>query len=295
MSDTLKIIRADILGYCMGVRRAVEAAERALLESPIRPVYTYGPLIHNPQALERLSSVGVITLGGDFASLPADFAGASVVIRAHGVPPAERKVLEERNARVVDATCPRVLLSQKRARSYHEKGYAVFLAGDRNHGEIAGIAGYAPGCTVLENRSDVERIGDWPERAVLISQTTIKQSEYDAIAEALAEHIRELVVLATICPATLERQKALEELARRVDAIIVVGGKHSANTVRLFQTARHLLNATWHIETPDEIPPEIAGYASVGITAGASTPDEVIDAVEQALQKVYYTGKPNHS
>lgn len=295
MSDTLKIIRADILGYCMGVRRAVEAAERALLESPIRPVYTYGPLIHNPQALERLSSVGVITLGGDFASLPADFAGASVVIRAHGVPPAERKVLEERNARVVDATCPRVLLSQKRARSYHEKGYAVFLAGDRNHGEIAGIAGYAPGCTVLENRSDVERIGDWPERAVLISQTTIKQSEYDAIAEALAEHIRELVVLATICPATLERQKALEELARRVDVIIVVGGKHSANTVRLFQTARHLLNATWHIETPDEIPPEIAGYASVGITAGASTPDEVIDAVEQALQKVYYTGKPNHS
>lgn len=295
MSNTLKIVRADILGYCMGVRRAVEAAERALLESPVRPVYTYGPLIHNPQALERLSSVGVVTLGGAFESLPADFAGASVIIRAHGVPPAERKILEERHAKVVDATCPRVLSSQKRARTYYEKGFAVFLAGDKNHGEIAGIAGYAPGCTVLENRDDVERIASWPERAVLISQTTIKQSEYDAIAEALSGHIPELVVLATICPATLERQKALEELAQRVEAIIVVGGKHSANTVRLFQTARRICPACWHIETPDEIPAEIAHYASVGITAGASTPDEVIDAVEQALQKVYYTGKPNHS
>lgn len=295
MSDTLKIVRADILGYCMGVRRAVEAAEQALLESPIRPVYTYGPLIHNPQALERLASVGVVTLGGSFKSLPADFAGASVVIRAHGVPPAERKILEERHARVVDATCPRVLSSQKRARTYHEKGFAVYLAGDKNHGEITGIAGYAPGCTVLENRGDVERLTEWPERAVLISQTTIKQSEYDAIAEALSAHIAELVVLATICPATLERQKALEELSDRVEAIIVVGGKHSANTVRLFQTARQICPACWHIETPEEIPQDIAHYASVGITAGASTPDEVIDAVEQALQKVYYTGKPNHS
>ncbi len=295
MSDTLKIVRADILGYCMGVRRAVEAAERALLESPIRPVYTYGPLIHNPQALERLSSVGVVTLGGEPDGIPEDFAGASVVIRAHGVPPAERRILEARHARVVDATCPRVLSSQKRARAYHEKGYAIFLAGDRNHGEIAGIAGYAPGCTVLENRDDVERIAEWPKRAVLISQTTIKQSEYDAIAEALSARISELVVLATICPATLERQKALEALAQRVEAIIVVGGMHSANTVRLFQTARRLKPACWHIETPDEIPPDIARYSSVGITAGASTPDEVIDAVEQALQKVYYTGKPNQS
>jgi 4-hydroxy-3-methylbut-2-enyl diphosphate reductase len=285
MNRVTRIIRADIMGYCMGVRRAVEAAEQALLESPIRPVYTYGPLIHNPQALERLSRSGVVVLGEGHASMPLDFGGATVVIRAHGIPPVERDELLSRHAALVDATCPRVLSSQKRARSYWEKGYQVFLAGDRNHGEISGIAGYAPGCLVLENRQDAEKITEYPDKAVLISQTTIKQSEYDAIAEELSKHIRELVVLTTICPATLERQKALEELAGKVDGIIVVGGKNSANTQRLFNTALSLCGKAWHIETPDEIPQEVFALPTVGITAGASTPDEVIDAVEQALQK----------
>lgn len=295
MNRSLKIFRADILGYCMGVRRAVEAAEEALLESPIRPVYTYGPLIHNNQAIANLASKGIVTLRAEESALPGDFEGASVVIRAHGVPPGERAVLEMRHAHIVDATCPRVLSSQKRARAYHEKGYAVFLAGDRNHGEIAGIAAYAPGCVVLENQVDVERLESVPPRAVLISQTTIKQSEYDAIAGALSARIPELVVLATICPATVERQRALEELASNVEAIIVVGGRHSANTVRLFQTAARLCPAAWHIETPEEIPADIARYATVGITAGASTPDETIDAVEQALQKVYYDEESTHN
>ncbi len=296
MNHTLRILRADILGYCMGVRRAVEAAEQALLESPVRPVYTYGPLIHNRQAIENLASKGIVTLeAGDGDELPRDFGGASVIIRAHGVPPEERSVLETRNARIVDATCPRVVSSQKRARSYYERGYAVYLAGDRNHGEIAGIAGYAPGCVVLENERDVERLEELPGRAVLISQTTIKQAEYDAIADALARRVSELVVLSTICPATLERQRALEELASRVEAVIVVGGLHSANTQRLFLTARSLCPHSWHIETPEEIPAEISRYSSVGITAGASTPDETIDAVEQALQKVYYSGDSTHS
>lgn len=284
MSDPITIVRAEVLGYCMGVRRAVEAAEQALLDSPIRPVYTYGPLIHNPSALERLRSAGVVILAeGD--PLPDDFRGASVVIRAHGVPPETRAEIERRGARVVDATCPRVLSSQKRAEAWHRKGYAVVLAGDRDHGEITSIAGSAPGCVVVENPADVAGIDPCPERAVLISQTTIKQSEYDAIAKALASRVADLVVLNTICPATQERQAALEELATRVDGILVVGGRASANTQRLFATARSLIPASWLIEGPAEIPAAALALSRIGITAGASTPDEVIDAVEQALQK----------
>lgn len=286
MNRQIRILRADVMGYCMGVRRAVETAEKALLDSPLRPVYTFGPLIHNPSALARLAEEGVVITGTSDSPLPQDFGGRSVVIRAHGIPPAGRAELERRHALIVDATCPRVLSSQKRARSYHEKGYTVILAGDRNHGEIAGIAGYAPGCIVLETRDDAARLAAYPERAVLISQTTIKQDEYDEIARELSAHIPGLVVLNTICPATLERQSALEDLCSKVDGVIVVGGKNSANTRRLYNTALRLAGRAWHIETPDEIPDEVRALARIGITAGASTPDETIDAVEQALQKV---------
>lgn len=286
MSRPLKIIRADIMGYCMGVRRAVEAAEEALSKKTHGPVYTYGPLIHNPSALACLAAAGVIVIGEKGIVLPEDLSYSPVIIRAHGIPPKERAELVKRNAEIIDATCPRVLSSQKRAAQYSAMGYSVILAGDRNHGEIAGIAGYAPGCTVLENFSDAEQLDFYPERAVLISQTTIKQSEYDAIAEVLKKHISDLKVFNTICPATLERQKALEDIAGKVDGIIVIGGKNSANTQRLFSTAKELTPNAWHIETPDEIPDEVYSLSCIGITAGASTPDEVIDAVEQELQKV---------
>ncbi len=290
MKGDQRIFRAKIMGYCMGVRRAVEVTENALADAnrpPFSPpVYTYGPLIHNPVALARLSARGARVLSGSFADIPADFAGATVVIRAHGVPPVERLELVKRNARLVDATCPRVLSSQKRAKKWHDAGFAVILAGDRNHGEIAGIAGYAPGCIVLENKEDAERLVEYPARAVLISQTTIKQSEYDAIAQVLAKKIPDLRVFHTICPATQERQKALEDLVGLVEGVLVIGGKNSANTQRLFHTAQNLFPHAWHIETPEEIPAEARELAAIGLTAGASTPDEVIAAVEQALQKV---------
>ncbi|ULQ60366.1 4-hydroxy-3-methylbut-2-enyl diphosphate reductase [Brucepastera parasyntrophica] len=286
MNHERRIIRAEILGYCMGVRRAVEAAEQALLENPLRPVYTYGPLIHNSSALERLSAAGIIILNENEDDLPEDFGGKTVVIRAHGVPPSVRTELERRNACIVDATCPRVLSSQKRAKSYSEKGYTVILVGDKNHGEIAGIAGYAPGCIVLENREDVLQLKSYPQKSVLISQTTISQNEYDAIAEELSRHIPYLTVFNTICPATLERQDALRELAGQVEGIIVIGGKNSANTLRLYNTACELSGRVWHIENPDEMPEEIFFLTRIGITAGASTPDDLINSVEQALQKV---------
>lgn len=285
MNRVIQIIRADVMGYCMGVRRAVQAAEEALLDTPLRPVYTYGPLIHNPVALERLEKAGVVVIGEGYEPVPDDFGGKTVILRAHGIPPAERQELKRRKAVIVDATCPRVISSQKRAKKYFDDGFSVFLAGDRAHGEMTSISGYAPGSVIFQNAEEVEHHQDWPEKAVLLCQTTMKQSEYDSIATALAHHVPQLLVLKTICPATEERQQALAELAAQVDGIIVIGGKSSANTVRLYLSAKALCPNAWHIETENDIPQEARSLERIGLTAGASTPEDVVDAVEKALQK----------
>ena len=297
------VIRAEVLGYCMGVKMAVEAVRRALEESPHRPVYTYGPLIHNAAALEGLAALGVEVLepfpqgggasepaaggnAGGFLPIPDDFSGRTVVIRAHGIPPLDLEALKKRGARIVDATCPRVLSSQRLAAKFASEGAAVILAGDMLHAEIAGIAGFAPGCAVLENAADAERfvrLPQLPERAALIGQTTIRQREYDAIAKILAERIPHLEVCPTICPATEERQAALARLASEADGIIVIGGKNSANTRRLFAAARSLSPHAWLVESASEIPEEVSSIKRVGLAAGASTPAEIIDAVEAEL------------
>lgn len=285
MSKQIHIVRADVMGYCMGVRRAVQTAEEALLESSLRPVYTYGPLIHNPTAIERLEREGVVIIGEGYAPIPDDFEGKTVLLRTHGIPPKEREELVKRNAHIIDATCPRVISSQKRAENYYKEGFAVFLAGDKAHGEVTSVSGYAPNAVIIQNASEVELLSDWPEKAVLLCQTTMKQSEYDAIAAALSRHIAQLTVLKTICPATQERQQALIELAHCVEGILVIGGKTSANTHRLYLSAKDLCSNAWHIETERDIPSEVFALSKIGLTAGASTPDDVIDAVEKALQK----------
>ena len=303
MERRVKVVRADALGYCMGVKMAVEAVRRALEESPLRPVYTYGPLIHNAAAIDGLKRIGVEILepfpqekeAGEqaksekscpFLPIPDSFGGRTVVIRAHGIPPLDLEALKARGAHIIDATCPRVLSSQKLAAKLAAEGVAVILAGDKNHAEIAGIAGFAPGCVVLETARDAERFAqsvNLPERAALIGQTTIRQSEYDSISKILISRMPRLKVCPTICPATEERQAALERLASVADGIIVIGGKNSANTKRLFAAAQALAKSAWLIESPDEVPDEALSVSCLGLAAGASTPDEIIDAVEKKL------------
>jgi len=290
----LKIVKARVCGYCMGVRRAMEttieeacsAAEPSSVDGR-SSVYTMGPLIHNASALESLARLGVSVL--EEAALPTSLEGATVIIRAHGVPPALTEELKSRGGRVVDATCPRVRLSQKRARTFSEKGYTVFLAGEKNHGEITGIAAYALDCrlvaSVEEARSAAASLLAQNQKAktALIGQTTITEDEYSSVAEELKKFFPNLEIADSICPATKDRLAALHELCEEADAIIVVGGKNSANTRRLFTTALEHGKPSWHIETADEVLPELASYAVVGLSAGASTPDEVIKSVEEKL------------
>lgn len=284
------IERASVLGMCVGVRRAQSLAQRAARDGRDsgRPVFTYGPLIHNPQAVLALESEGVRVLDPEaFESgrLDAEAAGAIVVIRAHGAPPEAFARLKSLGADAIDATCPRVLSSQRRARALLADGWLVAIAGDRSHGEVTGIVGHAPGAEVVQNPEEAAELAQkWAGKKVaLIAQTTIKTSEYEAIAARFAALCPDLLSEKTLCPATEDRQEALAELARRVDAIVVVGGKNSANTRRLATAAREAGLPCFHIETAAELPDSIFGFGRVGLTAGASTPDFMVDEVERFL------------
>ena len=276
----MTVKRAAVLGRCMGVRRAVDLALETAAAEDGKPVYTLGPLIHNPQAVAELAAKGVTPLSE--AELDGRVAGRAVVVRAHGVPPSARARLEELGARIVDATCPRVLLSQRRARDFSERGYRVVIAGDRDHGEVTGIAGYAPGALVVGSPEEAAAVPGGG-RLALIAQTTIKEEEYAAIREVLAKRFPLLEVVDSICPATEERRRALAELAEDCDAIVVVGGRNSANTARLHGTALALGKPAWLVETAAELPAEVFAFARVGVTAGASTPDGLVAEVEEAL------------
>ena len=296
----MKIIRAKILGFCAGVRRAVLAAEKAL-EQKDGQVYTLGPLIHNPVALNKLAERNLkILVEG---KIPLLTAKDTVIIRAHGVPPETEGAIREKGVNVVNATCPLVTKSQKTAEEYASKGYVIFFAGDKNHGEVVGIEGYArQGAKnaglelhfflvkdVDELKSSIselseKRILSEDSKIVLLSQTTFSIKMFDLLQTELKNSFPAAEVISSICPATHERQDSLVELCSQVDGVIVIGGKNSANTNRLFATAEKLCKKAVLIETPEEIPSEFFALETVGITAGASTPDDTIAAVEEKLK-----------
>jgi len=283
----MKVVRAGILGFCMGVRRAVEIAGRASLEKGgTGALFTLGPLIHNSRVLESLRKRGLVCLNeNELSSLPAD---STVIIRAHGVSPVVERELSKRGVNILDATCPHVKLSQSKARNFVENGYRLFVAGEENHGEIAGIKGYAETCIVVSNAEEAaasaeELYSREPEtKAALIAQTTIRAEEYLAIGESIQRFFPSVEIVNSICTATVDRQNALRELAN-VDAVIIAGSRESANTQRLLSLAKELGKPAWLTEAVSDIPPEIAAYETVGLSAGASTPDELIDEIEEAL------------
>lgn len=273
------------------------------LQKP-KKIYSLGPLIHNQIALEKLKEKGLEILSeSQIDSLDND---CVVIVRAHGVSPRVLDRIKARGARIVDATCPRVALSQRRAAEFAAKGMFVILAGDAGHAEVKAVEGSAlcsaetcaaqnggkpetcAGRFLLVQNADEARALDvlpqMQENAVLLSQTTFSPKEFEKISEILSKKISGLKVFETICPATGERQKALADLAQKVDAIVVVGGKKSANSLRLFELAKSLCAASYFVEGADDLPKDFGAASTVGLTAGASSPDFVIDAVESRLR-----------
>ncbi|MCQ2240724.1 4-hydroxy-3-methylbut-2-enyl diphosphate reductase [Treponema sp.] len=279
----MEIIRAQVLGFCFGVRRAVETAEKAV-EGNIgsaKKIFTLGPLVHNPVVMDSLSQCGVQILdGSSFEMLGKD---SVVVIRAHGTTPEVIDSLKKREVEILDATCPKVHLSQKRAREWSEKGYSVIIAGDKNHGEVVSISSYADDCRVIENAEEAASL-DVPDLCVLIAQTTFSPVEFEKIKNILLSKNSNLVIFNSICSATMERQEALAELKGKSEGIIVIGGKNSANTKRLYESALAICPKSVLIEDADEIPEEFFIMKKVALTAGASTPDSTIERVEMFLK-----------
>jgi 4-hydroxy-3-methylbut-2-enyl diphosphate reductase len=278
----MQVLLAEEYGFCFGVERAVEMVEGALSEGAT--VRTLGPLIHNTQEIQRLEAEGVRTIDA-----PEEVSeGLTAVIRAHGVTPEVQRELEERADRVIDATCPFVTKVQKLAERAAEQGRDVVVVGNPDHPEMIGVVGYAPERSyVVRDASEVAGLP--PLHAPLVvSQTTLKLKTFVDAAEAVrAKADSEPQVVNTICSATRDRQDAARALAGHVDAFYVIGGKHSSNSLKLLSVCKEQCAKSFLIETPDEINSgDLAGAERVGVTAGASTPNWLIEQVVARLREI---------
>jgi 4-hydroxy-3-methylbut-2-enyl diphosphate reductase len=290
----VKVIRAEVLGFCMGVRRAVELASAEARKAGANGgrVYTLGPLIHNPKVLSCLESLGVRILD----EIPQNLEGCSVIIRAHGISPAAEKELVSRGCRVIDATCPKVKACQMKTEELSSAGCCLFLAGEAGHAEIKGILGYAqaagtPFCAVVGSAAEARKAAaglyetNKDAKTAVLGQTTICEEEYLAIGEAVKKYFPDVEIVKTICAATADRQQALRGLLDQADAVIIAGGMESANTRRLLAIAKDSGKPCALVEDPSVIPAFFYFYKTVGLCAGASAPDSLIDEIELELNR----------
>ena len=278
----MQVLLAEEYGFCFGVERAVEMVEGALAEGAT--VRTLGPLIHNTQEIQRLEGEGVRTINAPGEVIE----GETAVIRAHGVTPEVQRALEGRAERVIDATCPFVTKVQKLAERAASEGRDVVVVGSPDHPEMVGVKGYAPDrAYVVRDASEVASLP--PLHAPLVvSQTTLKLKTFLEAADAVrAKSDSEPQVVNTICSATRDRQDAARALAGHVEAFYVIGGKHSSNSLKLLSVCKEQCERSFLIETPEEINAEdLRGAERVGVTAGASTPNWLIEQVVARLREI---------
>ncbi|MGB9802574.1 bifunctional 4-hydroxy-3-methylbut-2-enyl diphosphate reductase/30S ribosomal protein S1 [Desulfofundulus sp.] len=269
-------------GFCFGVKRALDLALQTVRERD-GPVYCLGPLIHNPQVMEKLAAAGIQEIAGINEARP----GGKLIIRSHGVGPGILAAARERNLKVVDATCPFVGRAQELAHSEASSGTLVVVVGDKNHPEVQGIVDWTGGrAVVVEGPREAEDLPVAPRMAVL-AQTTQPLANFQAVVDVLQHKAGQLKVYNTICHATGARQQAALELAREVDVMVVVGGKSSANTRKLASLCRQAGVPTYQVETARELDPSWFKRVKVaGLTAGASTPDWIIEEVERRMKEL---------
>jgi 4-hydroxy-3-methylbut-2-enyl diphosphate reductase len=283
----MNVIVAPSAGFCRGVRNAVTRARAcaenvsAISHQPLA-IYTDGPLIHNKQMMAELAREGVAE-----TDAPEKLAaGSTLVIRAHGIAPERRAFLRSLPLELVDATCPDVARIQSQIRLHARQGATVLIYGDHGHAEVVGLLGFAEGRGyVVGSVEEVAILGTpaLPD-VCLVSQSTQFPFAYAEIAVAIRARFPSAIVLDTICDATKNRQREVEQLATQCDALVVVGGHHSANTLRLVELAR-TFKPTFHIETATELRREnFCAFGCVGLTAGASTPDFLLDEARKTLE-----------
>lgn len=281
----MRVIRAQTAGFCMGVALALQKLDTALDEHADSRILTLGPIIHNPQVLETYARRGVARI----ASAQEARAGDCALIRAHGIPREDEEALRAGGAVVVDATCPKVKRAQLAIAAATKDGARLLLFGESEHPEVRGLVSYAAaGALVFDSLERLRAENLNAERGyVLASQTTQDRGLFDATEAWLRDRFPRMPVLSTICDATRRRQEEIMRLAARVDAVVVVGGRESGNTRRLADVAAARGAPVRHVETAEELDEKnFSAFHVIGLTAGASTPKSLIDAVQARLETI---------
>ncbi len=277
----MEVKRATKAGFCFGVRRAIDIATNTVQDTPT-PLYTLGPLIHNPQVVDRLVQEGLQVIDNI-----EDVAPGTLIIRSHGVTPDIVNKAHALGFRVIDATCPFVRRAQKLAFDLDSEGYQVVVVGEKDHPEVQGIVGWTENrALVVQNTAEASALPYFPKIGV-IAQTTQVLAKVEGVVRVLSDRMGEVKFCDTICNAVVDRQKAALSLASEVDLMVVVGGEVSANTRKLTELCRSTGTPTYHIETAAQLLPEWFQEAKVvGLTAGASTPDWIIEEVERGMREM---------
>ena len=280
----METILAKTAGFCFGVKRAVEEVLRQA-EAGKAPVYTFGPIIHNDQVVNELSDKGVRVIHSmeELKTVPRGI----MIIRSHGVSEQIQSEIEKAGFQVVDATCPFVKKIHRIVAEESREGKLILIAGDASHPEVEGIRGWSSGpVQIIESAEDLENISiSEGQKAVLVAQTTFNYKKFEELVEILSQTGYDINVMNTVCNATEERQQEARRIASEVDAMIVIGGRHSSNSQKLYDICRRGCTNTYFIETLVDLDSKpFQSFRRVGITAGASTPKKIIEEVRNYVR-----------
>ncbi len=272
----VKVVVSREIGFCSGVRRAIKLALKAIDSE--EKVYTLGPIIHNPQVVDELERRGVRSLKRIGKGCGA------LIIRSHGASPKTIATARARGYKIIDATCPFVKKAQNNAAKLHDSGYQVVIVGEASHPEVTAIVNALRGAIVVDSPEKAKAL-QFKNRVGIIAQTTVPAETFGAVVSEVVTRSKEVLVYNTICIETAKRHEEARRIASRSDALIVVGGRNSANTTRLYKVCKSICPRCYHIETVDEISPEwFRGRERVGVVAGASTPRWLVEDVVRYLR-----------
>ena len=284
------VILAKSAGFCFGVKRAVnmvyEEIDKVESNGDNVPIYTYGPIIHNDEVVKDFSSKGV-TLVKELSEL-SDLPKGKIIVRSHGISRAEYEEMEQYGFTVVDATCPFVRKIHKIVDEHSKQGEYILIIGNPNHPEVCGIRGWVNGddVSIIESKEEAENFTLQTDKKVcIVSQTTFNYNKFQDLVEIVSKKGYNISVLNTICNATEERQTEARSIAKEVEAMIVIGDKHSSNTQKLFEICNTECEKTYYIQTSKDMDYQLLkSINNVGITAGASTPNNIIEEVSKNVR-----------
>ena len=282
----MQVELAKSAGFCFGVQRAVDTVYKQIEENSAEKIYTYGPIIHNEEVIKDMEKKGVeVILSEDELK---QIKSGIVIIRSHGVPKRICDLLDENKVRYVDATCPFVKKIHRIVEEKSRDGYHIVIIGNREHPEVMGIEGWAQGpATIIQTEEEARAFELVPEseKVCVVAQTTFNYNKFKDLVEIISEKRYDIIVLNTICNATKERQEEAYDIAKRVDAMIVIGDKRSSNTQKLFEICSNACADTYYIQTLGDLNMnQLRSVETVGITAGASTPNKIIEEVQNNVR-----------